>query len=81
MNTHESIWSMTSRICAAPTVELFAVCADEERSTLQGTTRGADFIDLWNRIRERRRLTERVGRGFSGMKGAHSCCSRRYCVL
>ena len=81
MTRIESAWSTTSRICAAPTVELFAVCADEERSTLQGSTRGTDFIDLWGRGRERRRLTERVGRGFSGMKGAHRRRGRRCYVL
>ena len=41
---------MASRTCAAPTVKLFAVRADEECSTLQGSTRGADFIDLWNSV-------------------------------
>ena len=62
--------------CVKPTVELLAICANEERCALQGSARSADFIDLWNRGGERRGLTEGVGRGFSGMKrGVH----RRRC--
>jgi hypothetical protein len=63
------------------TIELLAVCADKECSALQGGTRGADFIDLWDGGRERRRLMEGVGRGFSGMEGAHRRRGRRCCVL
>jgi hypothetical protein len=73
----ELVWSEISQIYATPTIELFAVCADEERSALQRSTRRADFINLWNRVRERRRLTERVGRRFSGMEGAHRRRGRR----
>jgi hypothetical protein len=64
-----------------PTTELLAVCADKECSALQGGTRGAEFIDLWDRGRERCWLTEGVGRGFSGMEGAHRRRGRRCCVL
>ncbi len=81
MSRVESVWNTISRICATPTIELFAVRAEEERSALQGSTRGTNFIDLWNRGRERLRLTERVGRGFSGLEGAHRRRGRRYCVL
>ena len=63
------------------TIELLAVCADKECSALQGGTRSADFIDLWDGGRERRRLMEGVGRGFSGMEGAHRRRGRQCGVL
>jgi len=61
-----------------PTVELLAICANEERRALQGSARSANFIDLWNRGGERRWFTEGVGRGFSGMKGVHRRRCRRW---
>jgi hypothetical protein len=78
----ELVCSTISQICGpTPTIELLAVCADKESSALQGGTRGAEFIDLWDRGRERRRLTVRVRRGFSGLEGAHRRRGRRCCVL
>lgn len=64
-----------------PTVELLAICANEERRALQGSARSANFIDLWNRGGERRWFTEGVGGGFSGMKGVHRRRCRRCCVV